>query len=654
MSARAELSPRQTQCIALAFAMSLLLHLDRMPTWTIVAAIAAVAYRLAMSADRARPPGRIAMLLLVLTLLGAVFAQFRTLNGLAAGSSLLGAMGALKLLEARTTRDAQVVAGSAIFLLLAACLDRQGMIRMPLYGAVAWLTLAAMAIVSAAGAGLSTRAALRMSARSIGLALPIAIMGFLFFPRIAGSFWATPGGGAASTGLADSMSPGSITELVDSDAVAFRVQFTGRAPPSSELYFRGPVMMDFDGYTWRARRASYMEPALSYRGPSYSYTVALEPHDQRWLFALEMPTPPRQRGMRMAGANELTANEPVGKPISYRLTSYTRAGNSQTLRSLGRRFFTALPAGRNPRTLELARRMRREAGSDLAFSDAVLSLFASTGFEYSLTPPRLDYNSVDDFLFNSRRGFCGHFASAYVSMMRAAGVPARVVTGYLGGEWNPIGRHFTIRQSDAHAWAEIWLDARGWTRVDPTAVVAPERLTRGASELLSDSGSFTQRLVLASTWLRGLRRQWDAANAWWTQRIIEFNSSSQRSLLQSLGLRDADLATAGRILAIGFVIWLIALGAWQARVLLYRGNEPLQRSYRLLLAKLARAGIPIRASESAAALSMRLRMQRPQASALLEQYASLRYGRPSATAPSLIAGFGRAVRRYRATDAEVA
>jgi hypothetical protein len=256
---------------------------------------------------------------------------------------------------------------------------------------------------------------------------------------------------------------------------------------------------------------------------------------------------------------------------------------------------------------------------------------------------------VDDFIFNTRRGFCGHFASAFVSMMRSAGVPSRVVTGYLGGEWNPIGRYFVIKQSDAHAWAEIWVDGQGWTRIDPTGVVAPERLERGILDLLPNAGSAQARLFRASPWLMNADLAWDAVNAWWNERVVGFDFRAQLSILSRLGFETPGWQHLGWSFAIGLTAWMLWM-TWQwGRVPRGRHEDRITRAYRKLCAKLARAGLTREPHIGPLAFADAITAQRPDLDAtvrpLLTHYANLRFGTPATTAD--IASLERSINRLR-------
>jgi hypothetical protein len=308
--------------------------------------------------------------------------------------------------------------------------------------------------------------------------------------------------------------------------------------------------------------------------------------------------------------------------------------------------------------------MRAKVDTDRKFVDAVLDFLRTGGFVYSLTPPLLSYDSVDDFLFNTRSGFCGHYASAFVTLMRDAGVPARVVTGYLGGEWNPIGSYFVVRQSDAHSWAEVWLDGRGWTRVDPTAVVEPDRLTRGLLDLMPQAGSVGTRLARSSLSLTELLQRWDAINTWWTNNVLKFDYKSQLNLLSRLGVPSPDLQALAWAFAttaltwLAWIAWQMSRGASQVR------PDRLARAYARLCRKLSRVGLPRPAYQGPIAYAEAVGERRPDlretVRALLTRYAELRYGAPPAdqradtrgdSRTADVAAFERAVARLNVARA---
>jgi hypothetical protein len=342
------------------------------------------------------------------------------------------------------------------------------------------------------------------------------------------------------------------------------------------------------------------------------------------------------------------AADAVNEPASYAAVSYLGTRARAPLGALSRREDTALPADANPRTRELAQALYQKAGSDAAFVGAALDYLRTGGFVYSLEPQPLGRDAVDDLLFRTREGFCGHYASAFVTLMRAAHVPARVVTGYLGGEWNPIGEFLEVRQADAHAWAEVWLEGRGWTRIDPTAVVAPERLSRGMLELMPGAFSASDRLLYHSAWLSGLLQRWDAANAWWSDHLVKFNYDSQLNLLARLGVRTPDARDLGWAFAAALLLWL-GFTAWHFGRRARRARpDPLARAYLSLCDKLARGGAPRAPHLGPLAYAAAVSVQRPDlgehVQGLCARYAQLRYG-------CEVERFGRDVAQLRVSRA---
>jgi transglutaminase-like putative cysteine protease len=636
-----------------AFTGGMLLHVDRVPWWASVAAFALVAWRLLTARSAWRVPPLFARAGLALLLVAVVFTRFHTLNGLAAGTTLLMLMAALKLLETRAPRDLLVMVAAALFLLLAACLDRQSLARAPLYLLQVWLCCTALAVVTARG--LAARPALALAGRALLLATPLALLFFVSFPRLAGAFWAVPRGEEALTGLSDTMSPGGITHLTSSYETAFRARFASAAPPPPERYWRGPVLHEFDGYTWRRGATPAARQPLEAAGGVYRYNIALEPSRHRWWFALDTPAQSPDAKVQLTYDYQLLSAEPVTQAVSFEGLSYTHSRASGPLNLFERSQDLRLPRGRNPRARALAQQLRTQAGSDAAVVQAALEYLRRGGFEYSLDPQPTGSDSVDDLLFGTRAGFCGHYASAFVTLMRGAGVPARVVTGYLGGEWNPVGGYFVVRQSDAHAWAEVWLTDRGWTRVDPTAVVAPERLRRGIMDLFPGSMSAPARLWHGSVWLTRLMQGWDATNDWWNGHVVKFTLDSQLSLLARLGIRDPDTRYLGWVFVAGLMAWLAVIAWHIGRDLALPRRDALADAYLRLCRKLAAvapARVPYQGPMNlAATVSERRPDLKERVEAVLTRYAQLRYGPPSpATRTQDLRAFQRAVTRLSLTE----
>lgn len=632
-----------------ALVSAVALHVAHLPLWVSAAFVLLVAWRAVLSVRGAGLPSRGLRLLTLVAVALGVLASFRTFNGLDAGTALLTLMGGMKLLETRAARDHVVLLMISYVLVLAAFLYGQQLWLVPLDALVVWLITTALLRATQARGTQTWRESTQLAARLLLQATPLMVLLFLFFPRVPGPFWALPDSSHAVSGLGDTMSPGDISELSVSSTVAFRVRFDGAAPPPAQRYWRGPVLHDFDGYTWRRERIFHRSIPPTFSGRGYDYTLMLEPSGRRWVFALELAESWPKSELSQTYDAQLVANQPIGQPLSFRISSRTAYRTGETLTPDLRRRDTRLDADRNPRSLALAAQLRAQAGNDAEYIRAVLQMFRDEEFYYTLTPARLDVDSVDDFLFNTRSGFCGHYASAFTMLMRAAGIPARVVTGYQGAEFNRFAGYYIVRQSDAHAWSEAWLPDRGWLRVDPTAAVAPDRIERGVSAALGEEAPLADRFVRGTRWLSEIRFAWDAANTLWRERVLEFNAHSQSSLLERLGFRDADWGTLTLLLAASIVIVMAVLAVQLRRAMTAGPNDPVQRSYQRFCRKLERRGIARRTHEGALDFATRLARERPEFAAvgasITALYLELRYGATRQAAG--LTELQRAVRHFR-------
>jgi transglutaminase-like putative cysteine protease len=626
------------------------LHVDHLPAWVLAAFVLMAAWRALIGVRRARLPPRALRSVAAILLLVAVLLSFRTINGVDAGTAMLTLMAGLKLLETRATRDHRILLLIAYFLVLASFLYDQQLWRVPLVALVVWLITATLLKVGEAPQTLAPRAAMRLSARVLLQATPLMLLLFLLFPRVPGPFWSLPTAERPVTGLSDQMSPGDITELSLTSEVAFRVRFDGSPPPPAQRYWRGPVLHDFDGYTWRRTRGVFhpMQPA-DLSGPGYDYNLMLEPTGRNWVFALDLPGSWPARQLFQTYDYQLVSVVPIDDPLTLRLRSHPRYVAGSELSLTLRRRDTRLPPERNPRSLVLARQMRAAATDEGAFIDDVLTMFREQEFFYTLTPSLLDFDSVDDFLFNTRSGFCGHYASAFTSLMRAAGIPARVVTGYQGGELNRLAGYYIVRQSDAHAWSEVWLRGRGWVRVDPTAAVAPERIERGLMDAVAANEPVSARLLREYAWLGDVRFAWDAVNTLWRERVLEFNARSQERLLRWLGFSHSDWRALGMLLGGGIALILALLGLQLARELRFHRADPVQHAYERFCRRMERHGLARRAFEGPLDFAARVRLSRPdlgaESDAITQLYLELRYGK--AAGDAALAELMQRVRAFR-------
>ena len=608
---------------------SLVPHMVHLRIWVTSLVLAICAWRLLAEQRGWRLPGTPLRALVALAATGGVIASYTTIAGIDAGTALLALMAALKLLETRAPRDHVVLIFIGWFLCLSAFLYAQDIRTVACVVPTVWLLAAALLEVARRGHGVAP-APFRTTGAMLLKALPLALVLFVFFPRIAGSFWGAPSNERALSGLTDEMSPGDISDLTLNDTVAFRVRFRGPPPPPSQRYWRGPVLNEFDGYTWsRGENQFYFRPRVLRLGQPVDYTVTLEPTGQHMLFALDMVERWPVAMAQQTWDFQLRTRYPVNSVLQYEARSYPRYRAGEQISPALRNLNLQLPTGRNPRTIGLAQQMRVAAAGDREYIQSVLAMFRDQAFYYTLTPPGLERDSVDDFLFNTRHGFCGHFASAFTMMMRAAGIPARVVGGYQGGDWNPIGGYLILRQSHAHAWSEVWIAGSGWTRVDPTAAVAPERIERGLDAALSAEELLQGGLGPDSGLLWQAGMIWDNVNARWNDWIVQFNRLQQEELLRAFGFDDPDWQDLALVLGVGLGAALALLFGWLAWEFRPRRPDAASASYRRFVERLARDGVERAPHEAPRDFAARVRRLRPDlgtaASAITELYLRLRY-----------------------------
>ena len=585
-------------------------------------------------------------LLLVLAMLGAIVWQMGAVRpGRDTGCALLAAMLAIKSSELRSVRDARSLLGFALFAPFAAFLLDQGPLTTllaALAGVTALLALQRLAHNEGRSAPLPLTGQVRGVGRLLLIGLPLALACFWLFPRLTSPLWGVPERAVGTPGLSESMEPDQWLDLMADDTPALRVQFFGAAPQPEQRYWRGPVLSRFDGHVWtRDRNADYRPmPQVAHEGQGWDYQIDYEPTDRRLLVALDLPTAAPEGAMLNAEMS-LASQRTLSALSRWRLHSAPAARFDADLPDNQRRAALQLPANFNPRTAALARQWRQEAGTDDAAVVRRALDWIKADFSYTLVTPPPGRDPVDEFLFGYKAGFCQHFSSAFVVLMRNAGVPARVVTGFAGGTRNRVGDYWVVRRMDAHAWAEVWLPQRGWVRVDPTAAVAPERILDTLEDRLPEGGD----LNLQQRWLQaGQLGDW--LRRGWNDLVLSFDARRQQQLLQPLGLDDLGpgqlLAgfVAAAVLALGWMAWLLARGE--------RERDPLLRAWHRLGRRYARLGLAREAHEPALAWAQRVHAQRPDPAliALSQRFAEARYaGTRTELAPLL-----RDLRRHRPTS----
>ena len=653
---------QDTLLVLLVAAASVAPLLPHLPGWVGALTAALLLWRALLAAGgRALPSRGLLAAVLALAVAGTLV-QFRTVFGRDPGVSLVSMLLALKLLEqapsdareashvpgARRRRDAYVVFNLGLFCVFAQFLFTQSA------PAAAWMLLCTLGWITALlDANLPARRPpltrrLALGARLIGLGLPLTVALFVLFPRLAGPLWSLPDTHVAASGLPSSMDAGSIARLALSDSVAFQVRFHGPRPQQRAMYWRGPVLGHFDGTRWTslapARAAGDGDggsdgAALRDTGERVRYTVTLSPTQRSFAFALDAPAgAPALVGqpgttLRVLPDLELRASRDLTRVTRYTVDSWLRYRYGADESAARLRAMLQLPDGDDPRTVALGRQLRQRfgAGGARAVAEAALRMFHDQPFRYSLHPGRYSGpDSIDQFLFQRRVGFCEHYAQAFVVLMRAAGIPARIVTGYQGGSENPIDGMWVVRQRDAHAWAEYWVRGSGWVDADPTAMVDPARVDRSGQTLQAREPLLGLAMLGPGDprALRMLRDVGDALGETWNQWVLDYGQTRQRRLLSRLGLHrpgSAQLASASALsvslaLAAG-ALWLL-LGRERVHL------DPWQRSYALLRRRLRRAGVHAGPAEPPAALARRLHGAPGMAAAceLLRDLERARYG----------------------------
>jgi transglutaminase-like putative cysteine protease len=606
-------------------------HTLRAPLWLTLLTLCLYAWRFYYALNRAPMPSRWLVIAVAAVAMLGVWMEYRTLFGRQPGILLLMLFSGLKLLETRTHRDAAAAAFLGYFLIITNFLYTQAIPTALLMGAALFAITATLIGFSAPNR--PPRANLKTAALLMGHAAPAALALFLLFPRVQGPLWGLPQDAYSGlTGLSETMAPGNLSSLAQSDAIAFRAEFDGEPPPQPLRYWRGPVMWDFDGRNWTMGPqfiAKFTPPSGG--RTTYRYAVVLEPHNRNWLYALETAASLPENA-RYSTDGQILARSVVRGRMRYGMASMIAPTSHVDEHTSLLRRARSLPHGFNPRAVALAAEWRAAARGDDEVLARAIRFLRQGRYVYTLEPPILGPDSVDEFLFTTKAGFCEHFASAFVFMMRAAGVPARVVTGYQGGDLNPIDRIITVRQADAHAWAEVFIRARGWVRVDPTAAAVPGRVESGFARSLPQFESVPMLLRSDIEWLRTLRYQWEAAAHKWNVWVLGYNPERQRDLMSSIGLRDADWRslTATLFTALGIMTLLLLL--WSLSRL--ARPDPVQRAWRAFCLKLAAKGVERSPNEGPRDFAERAARALPAARRAILRitalYISLRYG-PYAT-----------------------
>jgi transglutaminase-like putative cysteine protease len=601
-------------------------HALHLPGWVITLCASLLLWRGYLTYRNEPVPKRWLILLVTLFITGAILIEYHSLFGREVGVTMLMLLAALKLLELKTPRDAMVLIYLSCFIIITNFLYSQSMIT----GVYLFATLLVIMLVwvhlYAPGSTLTVR--LKIALTLLLQAIPLTLILFVLFPRFQGPLWGLPQDAFARSGLDNTMTPGSLSHLALSDTVAFRVTYQGTTPRHDQMYWRGPVLWHYDGRIWTTGKvANVIRPKFSDARHKIEYSVTLEPDNKNWLFALDVPVKISTQA-KITDDFQLLSPEPVNTRLRYEANSYLEyhANIEESAGQLARAL--QLPPNSNLRARQLGESWHYF--TDVQIVNRALTYFHEQNFSYTLDPAPLGFNEIDDFLFKTKQGFCEHYASSFVFLMRAAGIPARVVTGYQGGEYNAYGKYYIVRQSDAHAWAEVWIKTRGWVRIDPTAAISPERVSQGISAALPDNANLPFMEQRAPKWLRSFRLNLDAITYQWNTWVIGYNYERQFALLSNFGFDSWRSQIVSMLTGLALLIALFSL--YMLRHLFKREHDKTQAAWLKLCRKLAKSGLLRLTHEGPRDFSVRVMQARPDLALAMQDltssYIALRYGAP--------------------------
>jgi len=587
-------------------ALVLLPQISYLPLWAGALSLALLAWRLWMARTGRSLPSKWLLAALLALAVGATVLQFRSIVGPQAGVVLVALLLVLKTLEMRARRDAMVIFFLGFFSLLGLLLHSQSLPMAAGMLIAVWALLAALVNAHMPAGYPSLRQLLRTSGLLMVLGTPVMLLLFVSFPRMA-PLWNLPNptSSQGSSGLASRITVGQVAALAHNRDVALRVRFDlpqGQQPPQRLLYFRGPVLSHFDGRNWQAMEGIDAQPLAPDSampavglGPAISYEITLEPHQQRWLLALDATVQRPNTTLRSIAPTadlQWISAQPIREVQRIQAQVHWHYVYGQQLTSSQLAPWLALPTDLNPRTQAWAQHLRQLHGSDdTAILQAALARLSAGDYRYTLQPGEVvSEHTADDFWFERQQGFCEHIASAFVVLMRAAGIPARIVAGYQGGERNPVDGLWTVRQSDAHAWAEVWLPHEGWMRIDPTSAVSPAR-TEQTQRLPAPTGTWNAALqgVMGHQLQNQLQATWEAIDHAWNDWVLNYSRSDQQQMARHLGLTRWDAAKAA--LWLSALVALVLLGTGVQRWWLRRQPDPWLRLMARARRKLQHAGI---------------------------------------------------------------
>lgn len=630
-----------------SLAVILATHGPNLPVWVIATSLFFGVWRYLISKNKWAMPKVWQLLPITLLICLGIIFTFKGLFGRDASLSLLVVMCSLKLLETKTLRDYMLVIVLGYFLVGNLFLFNQTIATF-LYSIPPLILLTATLINISLHTRQPIQFSLKLASQLLLQAVPVMLILFVLFPRIPGPLWGLPqDANSAMSGLGDSLQFGNISNLTKNSSIAFRVQFKGAIPANNQLYWRGPVLWHQENQNWTMSSQNIGLPLeeLTVRGAPIQYAITLEPHNRLWLLMLDMPYTIPQKA-KLTHDYSVLADKPVRSRMRYEATSFNQYQLGAHLSEREKQLSLQINQDENPKTIQLVKTWAHLNATDKI--NSALNLYRQQEFFYTLQPPRLGNNPVDDFLFNTKRGFCEHYATSFVYLMRAAGVPARIVTGYQGGEFNPNGNYLIVRQSDAHAWAEVWLQDKGWVRVDPTAAVSPERIEFGISEALNNTDELPMMARKDYPWLKKAYLNWDSVNNGWNQWVLGYDDKKQLDFLKNLSGKNLTLQNM-LIWMMGTIVLIMLLTTYFLLKQNKAKQNPAQRLYAQYLNQLKRIGLTPYSSEAALYFAQRAAIALPNHQQLIieiaQRYNVLMYS--ASTKPELLNELAQCIKQLK-------
>jgi protein-glutamine gamma-glutamyltransferase len=579
-------------------------------------------------------PNKLTLFFLTVCGLALLYSQHQGVLGRDGGTRLFVTALALKLLEIKSERDLYLISYLAFIVAASQFLYEQSLLMAAYILFVCCVMLATLVCINSDKP--QTVAALKTASLIIVQAIPMAVVLFILFPRVEAPRWLLFNQEhQARTGLSDSMEPGSISDLGVSGELVFRVKFNGAMPPSEQRYWRGPVLSHTDGKRWTQvkdiRFGQFLDKPV-FKGSPYQYTLLMEPQDKKWVFAMDMPAEFSLPLSRNANYQLITSENP-DKRAEYKITSYSNY-NTGYINRTEFKDSTQLPDEPSGKIKQLVKQLHGFDSKPEHFIQNLLNHFRKENFHYTLTPPLMEAYPIETFLFETRYGFCSHYAAAFVYLMRVAHIPARVVTGYQGGELNMAGNFLEIRQADAHAWAEVWIENKGWVRFDPTAAIAPERIERNIDiDQLVPGGAISYAMTSAAAqeafnWLKQARQLWSNVDYNWQRWVINYDNKNQSRFLSSLGIADIKAMIYWMVGIIGLIT---ALLSWLLLYQKQKTTDPILRIYNRFCKKVVKRGLLRGRGEGAKDFAGRVKIKLPEQARNIDQitdvFNKLRYGK---------------------------